>query len=320
MRNKFWRVYKVCAWVIENTLAVVELTKEGACMYHIVVNPKGGKGKGLKALKTVTKMFEQNGIEFCVHRTEYAHHATEIVRELSREPDCKLIVMGGDGSFNDVLCGIESFENVTLGLIPCGTGNDFARSSGHPTDVKKAVEIILKNEPQYIDYIQLGSVRSLNVVGAGMDVDVLLKYESMKSRNKINYYIALFDTLAKAKFHHLRITVDDGEPMERSVFMIGIGNGKFIGSGMPVCPDAKIDDGKLSIVIINELPKNRILGAALRFLKGTHVKMDVAEVLEGEKVLVEILDDSQFDTDGEVLPPIDKLEAKVVSGKLKVFR
>jgi len=55
-------------------------------------------------------------------------------------------------------------------------------------------------------------------------------------------------------------------------------------------------------------------------LKGTHVNLDVAEVFECDKVLVEILDDSQFDTDGEVLPPIDKLEAKVVSGKLKIFR
>lgn len=289
-------------------------------MYHIVVNPKGGKGKSMKALKTVSKILEQNNVEFCVHYTEYAHHATEIASELSREPDCKLIVMGGDGSFNEVLCGIENFENVTLGLIPCGTGNDFVRASGHPTNIKKAVEVILKNEPQYVDYIELGSVRSLNVVGAGMDVDVLLKYESMKSRNKINYYIALFDTLAKAKFHHLRITIDDNEPIERSVFMIGIGNGKYIGGGMPVCPDAKIDDGKLSVVIIGELPKNKILGAALRFLKGTHVKLDVAEVFECDKVLVEILDDSQFDTDGEVLPPIDKLEAKVVSGKLKIFR
>ena len=289
-------------------------------MYHIVVNPKGGKGKSLKALKTVSKILEQNNVEFCVHYTEYARHATEIARELSREPDCKLIVMGGDGSFNEVLCGIENFENVTLGLIPCGTGNDFVRASGHPTKVKKAVEVILKNEPQYVDYIELGSVRSLNVVGAGMDVDVLLKYESMKSRNKINYYIALFDTLAKAKFHHLRITIDDNEPIERSVFMIGIGNGKYIGGGMPVCPDAKIDDGKLSVVIIGELPKNKILGAALRFLKGTHVNLDVAEVFECDKVLVEILDDSQFDTDGEVLPPIDKLEAKVVSGKLRIFR
>lgn len=288
-------------------------------MYHIIVNPQGGKGKGLKALGTVSKMLSQSDIEFSVHYTEYAGHATEIAKELSKEVDCKILVMGGDGSFNEVLCGIEHFENVTLGLIPCGTGNDFVRSSGHPTNIKKAVEIVLKNEPQYVDYIQLSHGRSLNVLGAGMDVDVLLKYAEMKGKGKLKYYLALFDTLAHAKFHHLRITIDDGEPMERSVFMIGMGNGKYIGGGMPVCPDAEIADGKLSIVVINELPKNKILGAALKFLKGTHIYLDAAEVFEGTKVRVEILDDSRFEADGEILPQLPELQAEIVSNKLKVF-
>ena len=262
-------------------------------MYHIIVNPKGGKGKSIKALKKVLQILQENNLQHVLHYTEYRGHATELARELSREEDCKLIVLGGDGSFSEVVCGIENFENVTLGLIPCGTGNDFARTSGHPTNVQKAMDIILKGNVGYIDYIQLTNGRSLNVLGAGMDVDVLLKYESMKGKGKINYYLALFHTLTNAKFHHLRITVDDGEPMERSVFMIGIGNGKYIGGGMPVCPDAAIDDGKLSIVVINELPKNKILGAALKFLKGKHVNLAAAEVLEGHKVRVEILDDSR---------------------------
>jgi diacylglycerol kinase family enzyme len=108
--------------------------------------------------------------------------------------------------------------------------------------------------------------------------------------------------------------------MERSVFMIGIGNGQCIGGGMPVCPDAQIDDGKLSIVVINELPKNKILGAALSFLSGSHVKLPCTEVFEGQKILIEILDDSQFESDGEILPPMAQLEANIVSNKLKVFR
>ena len=289
-------------------------------MYHIIVNPRGGKGKSLKALKKVTQIFEEKGVQFETHYTEYVGHATILARELSREENCKLIVLGGDGSLNEVVCGIENFENVTLGIIPCGTGNDFARASGHSTNVQKAVDVILKNDAQYIDFIQLPNGRSLNVLGAGMDVDVLLKYAELNGKGKINYYRALFYTLSHAKFHHLKITIDDGEPMERSVFMIGVGNGQFIGGGMPVCPDAKIDDGKLSIVIINELPKNKILGAALKFLKGKHIYLDAAEVLEGQKVKIEVLDDSRFDADGEILPPTDSLEAHIVSNTLKVFR
>lgn len=295
-------------------------TKGGRKMYHIIVNPQGGKGRSLKALAKVCKILEQHNAEFCVHCTERKGHATEIARELSHEADCKLLVMGGDGSFNEVLCGIENFENVTLGLIPCGTGNDFVRASGHPSNLKKAMDVILRGETSYIDYIQLTNGRSLNVLGAGMDVDVLLKYESMKHKRKLNYYMALFHTLTHVKFHHMRVTIDDGEPMERSVFMIGIGNGRCIGGGMPVCPGAVIDDGKLNVVIINEIPKHQILWAVFTFLKGTHIKLACTEVFEGKKVQIEILDDSRFEADGEIAPPTTVLDAQVVSNTLKVFR
>lgn len=289
-------------------------------MYHIIVNPTGGKGKGLRALDKVCKILREHDAEFCVHHTARKGHATEIARELSREADCKLLVMGGDGSFNEVLCGIENFENVTLGLIPCGTGNDFVRASGHPSDIKKAMDVILRGETAYIDYIQLTNGRSLNVLGAGMDVDVLLKYESMKHKRKLNYYLSLFYTLTHVKFHHMRVTIDDGEPMERSVFMIGIGNGQCIGGGMPVCPGAVIDDSKLNVVIINEIPKRKILNAVFKFLKGTHIKLACTEVLEGKNVKIEILDDSRFEADGEILPQTPVLDAQVVSNTLKVFR
>ena len=69
-------------------------------MFDIIINPKGGKGKSLKALKTVEKLLKEHGEEYKVHNTEYAGHATVLARELSAKPDTKLIVMGGDGSFN----------------------------------------------------------------------------------------------------------------------------------------------------------------------------------------------------------------------------
>ena len=107
-------------------------------MYDIIVNPIGGKGKSLKALKEAEEVLKAHGALYTVHNTEYAGHATEIARELSRKPDTKLIVMGGDGSFNEVLNGIENFDNVTLGIVACGTGNDFIRASGHPSKRSRA--------------------------------------------------------------------------------------------------------------------------------------------------------------------------------------
>lgn len=288
-------------------------------MYHIIVNPQGGKGKSLKALKTVEELFKNNNAQFTVHKTEYAGHATEIAKELSKTPDTNIVVMGGDGSFHEVLCGIDNFDNVKLGLIACGSGNDFIKKSGHSTKIKDAVQTILNGKVGYVDYMELGKYRCLNVGGGGMDVDVLLKYASCKTlKGKAAYYYSLFYTLLHTRFHHLRITAD-GVTKDTSVFMIGVGNGGFIGGGIPICPNAVVDDGLLNVGFVNEMKKSKIIFRLFKFLKGKHVDTDWGGEYTAKKVTIEALDDSRFELDGEIIDDT-KLDIEVVHNKLKMFR
>lgn len=288
-------------------------------MYHIIVNPQGGKGKSLKALTTVEEIFKNNNAQYVVHKTEYAGHATEIARELSKTPDTNIVVMGGDGSFHEVLCGIDNFDNVTLGLVACGSGNDFIKKSGHSTNVKEAVQTILNGKVGFVDYMELGKYRCLNVGGGGMDVDVLLKYANCKTlKGKAAYYYSLFYTLLHTRFHHLRITVD-GVTKDTSVFMIGVGNGGFIGGGIPICPNAIVDDGLLNVGYVSEMEKSKIIFRLFKFLKGKHVGTDWGGEYTAKKVTIEALDDSRFELDGEIIEDT-KLDIEVVHNKLKMFR
>lgn len=288
-------------------------------MYHIIVNPQGGKGKSLKALTTVEEIFKNNNAQYVVHKTEYAGHATEIARELSKIPDTNIVVMGGDGSFHEVLCGIDNFDNVTLGLVACGSGNDFIKKSGHSTNVKEAVQTILNGKVGFVDYMELGEYRCLNVGGGGMDVDVLLKYANCKTlKGKAAYYYSLFYTLLHTRFHHLRITAD-GVTKDTSVFMIGVGNGGFIGGGIPICPNAIVDDGLLNVGYVSEMKKSKIIFRLFKFLKGKHVGTDWGGEYTAKKVTIEALDDSRFELDGEIIEDT-KLDIEVVHNKLKMFR
>ena len=288
-------------------------------MYHIIVNPQGGKGKSLKALTTVEEIFKNNNAQYVVHKTEYAGHATEIARELSKTPNTNIVVMGGDGSFHEVLCGIDNFDNVTLGLVACGSGNDFIKKSGHSTNVKEAVQTILNGKVGFVDYMELGKYRCLNVGGGGMDVDVLLKYANCKTlKGKAAYYYSLFYTLLHTRFHHLRITAD-GVTKDTSVFMIGVGNGSFIGGGIPICPNAIVDDGLLNVGYVSEMKKSKIIFRLFKFLKGKHVGTDWGGEYTAKKVTIEALDDSRFELDGEIIEDT-KLDIEVVHNKLKMFR
>lgn len=288
-------------------------------MYHIIVNPQGGKGKSLKALTTVEEIFKNNNAQYVVHKTEYAGHATEIARELSKIPDTNIVVMGGDGSFHEVLCGIDNFNNVTLGLVACGSGNDFIKKSGHSTNVKEAVQTILNGKVGFVDYMELGKYRCLNVGGGGMDVDVLLKYANCKTlKGKAAYYYSLLYTLLHTRFHHLRITAD-GVTKDTSVFMIGVGNGGFIGGGIPICPNAIVDDGLLNVGYVSEMKKSKIIFRLFKFLKGKHVGTDWGGEYTAKKVTIEALDDSRFELDGEIIEDT-KLDIEVVHNKLKMFR
>lgn len=292
-------------------------------MFHIIANlqsgKKSGKSKSAKALKKVEKILQDKNIEYAIHSTEYKGHATEIARELSHTPDTKILMLGGDGSFNEILNGIDNFENVTLGFVPCGTGNDFVSATKYPKKVDAAMKLILKGNEKYIDFIQLNDRRCLNVLGAGMDVDVLLKYEEMKCfHGKFKYFASLIYTLIHKKEHRLRLQIDDGEPMEKCVFMIGIGNGKSIGGGLPICPHAVHDDGKLSIVVVNDMKKSKIPFRLPSFLTGRHVYKSFSEEYEGTKIKINVLDDSQFEVDGEVFQS-PYIECHIVTKTLKVF-
>lgn len=290
-------------------------------MYYIIVNPIAGKGSSLVALKTVETILTGKEIKYKVLKTTHPNHAAELAKEICEKNDENsiIIAMGGDGTFNEILNGITDFSKVIVGFIPCGTGNDYVKATNIPKNVQKATELILKGNVGYTDFIQLENKRALNCAGSGMDVDVLLRYETMKAfHGKMKYYASLIDTLIHLRFHKMRITID-GKQMEKSVFLMVVANGKCIGGGMPISPESVVDDGKFNVVIINEVKKRKVLGLLIKFLKGKHLKDKATESYLADEVEIELLDDGATQVDGEVFKN-KVMKCKLIHNTLRTFK
>ncbi len=287
-------------------------------MYRIIVNPVAGKGRAVEVLAKTEEIFAKNGVEYDVHMTEKCGDATEITKELTKN-GADLVVLGGDGTFNEVLNGIVDFENTTVGFVPCGTGNDYVKATDIPTDTQKAVKRILDGKTGYTDFIDMNGKRCLNVAGGGMDTDVLVKYAEMKCfRGKAKYYASLISVLLHLKFHKVRVSIDGGAPAEKSVFLISIANGIYIGGGMPISPASVLNDGKLNVVIVNEIKPRKVLGLLLKFLKGKHVNEPCTEQYLCDSARIEMLDEGKVQADGEVMEE-KVLDCRIVHNTLRTY-
>ena len=286
-------------------------------MFDVIVNVNAGKGNAKAALALTKKMFDERKVEYRVHETKTLKEATELVKNLTTE-GCNLVVLGGDGTVNGVLNAVVNFEKTTIGFVPCGSGNDYVRCTDIPTDTKAAVERILAGKIGYTDFIEMGTKRCLNVAGGGMDTDTLTTYYKMKIKGKVGYYLSLLIVLAKLNFHKVRISIDGGEAAEKTVFMIGIANGKYIGGGMPISPNSDVNDGKLNVVIVNELKRSKVLAALLKFTKGAHINEPFTEEYLCDSVKLEMLDDCKVQADGEILDE-KVLECKIMHDTLRIF-
>jgi len=237
-------------------------------MYHIIFNPVAGKKKALKNLRIVERVLDERGIQFQVHQSREERDALNIARELTVAGENELIVLGGDGTLHEVLNGIADPTQCRLGLIPSGTGNDFAEKVGVPMDAEKALALILDGEAKETDYLAVGDKRCMNVAGVGMDVEVLERCKKGKLKGKIKYLMSLIQCLFA--FKGCRIEIISGERKETRDVLIGAAcNGAQFGGGISICPSAVVDDGKLNVVTVDCIGgKWKIIKAFITLMKG----------------------------------------------------
>ncbi len=248
-------------------------------MKHIfVLNPAAGKNGAAEALvPEIEAIFRERGEEPELYRTVSVGDATHFVRErcaASPEEELRFYSCGGDGTMNEILQGLYGFPNAALGVVPCGSGNDFIRS--FPELDFKDLRAQVEAEDHRIDLLRFNGTYSANLCSAGMDSDVCRLMTRFKRLPLVTGSGAYILALICVFFGHLgkkaHIELDDGRVLEENVLLLVMSNGGYYGGGWLSAPKFNVEDGLLDLCLIRKISRLKMARIIGRYKKGLHVE------------------------------------------------
>ena len=287
-------------------------------MFHFIYNPIAGHGRAARAREAISPRLVDVPHQF--HETHCRKHAVALVRSLTVSDDeCDIIAMGGDGTLNEALNGLHDPSRARLGLIPCGSGNDFAAAAGIPADPVAALSVILDGAAKYTDYMECSGVRGINAIGTGIDVDILRRYGRMKRlQGSAAYLASLISTVITYRAKRFDDVTGD-VPVSHEALIACAGNGRSFGGGIPICPDAKLDDGLLDVVIVDGIRKPAIPAAFVRLMQGRVADIKTAHIARQPSLKIAPKEPMPVQVDGEIYEALP-FDVHIIHNVLRFYR
>lgn len=307
-------------------------------MYHVIINPMSRSGKGLKIWKKeVEPAMHAAGVHyrsyFSRKEGDVARIATDILASTDERP-INIILLGGDGTVNEALQGMEDTSGVVLGYIPTGSSNDLARDLNIPTEPGKALELILHTgKPQVMDLGTItyddGSKRRF-AVSCGIGFDAAVCEEALHSNikkfcnkiglGKLTYLGIALKQLFAAKSVSCRLILDDDIPIDiRKLLFVTCMQHRYEGGGFMFCPDANASDGYMNLCTVGDVPKWLILLALPTAFKGKHYRFKGITPYRAKKVRIETSTKLWVHTDGEVCRRTDAFTVTCEQHAIKII-
>lgn len=315
-------------------------------MYHIIMNPTSKSGKGQSIWKKLENILSGKGILYKLYESTYTGHVTELTRQITSTGEAvSLIILGGDGTVNEALQGIEDFDKVNLGYIPTGSSNDLARAlrlSRNPEEL--LLQILDGTHAHMVDlgiltYESSSEVTSrlhkrpqhksrYFVVSSGIGFDAAVCEEALSSPikntlnrlklGKLTYLCIALKQLFAAKAISCEMILDDKKTLYVpkllfTAFMIH----PYEGGGFCFCPQALDSDGLLDLCVVGDLPKLLILFALPTAFFGRHYMFPKIEHYTASAVQLKTSAPLWVHTDGEVYLKSDLISVSCLKQRIR---
>ena len=296
----------------------------------VILNPTAGRGAGAQLSSQIVAYLSDYGLDFELATTNAPGHAAVLAREAVTRGQDRLLAVGGDGTFNEVLNGMlqagSTPDGPVLGVVPIGTGNDMAYGVGLPLDWQQASQVIAQGSTRVLDVGQVKCDNDADLFfgnGVGIGFDAIVNIESRKLKRLRGfplYFVALMKTLI-AYYHAPEITIHvDGEATVQSSLMISIMNGRRFGGGFYMTPEALMDDGLFDVCVTGKVARHKMVGFVPRFMRGTHVTDRRVTLTQGRRISVAIESPWAAHVDGEIYGVgARQLEVELIPQRLRIL-
>lgn len=269
---------------------------------RIIYNPTSGRELFRKHLPEVLEKMEKAGYETSCHATTGEGDAVLAAKSAVERNFDLIVAVGGDGTLNEVVSGISQFEKrPKIGLIPMGTTNDFARAVHIPRDINKAVDIILAGDSIPVDVGLMDSNRYfINIAGGGRLTELTYEVPSKLKTvlGQLAYYLKGIEMLPSIRSSKVRIEYD-GNVFEDQAMMFLIGLTNSVGGFEKLAPDASINDGKFTLMILKEVNMAEFIRLASLALRGEHLSDPHVIYTKASKISVTSEETVLLNLDGE---------------------
>lgn len=285
----------------------------------ILANPTSGRGRGARVLAETMEYLERNRLRYQVIASSSLAQSLSELSQISLSEYERVLVVGGDGMIHHVINTLakNTESAVPVGIVPAGTGNDFARALG--LDVKrpsKNLDLFLSSESKAVDLGEVNGTRFGAICSTGFDSIVNERANGMRwPQGRRKYDLAMIQELPRFKPRRYRITIDD-HIRDVQAMLIAVGNGSSYGGGMKVCPEANLNDGLLDVMILNPVPKFEFLRIFPKVYSGSHTSHPQVEVIRGREIHIE--GEAITYADGERIAPTP-VHIKVLPGALRTW-
>ncbi len=288
----------------------------------VVVNPVAGGGRMRALWPDIHALLADRFDAVELRETRAPGEAAALARELALDGFPLVIAAGGDGTVSETVDGLlqargESVATADLGIMPVGTGSDLARGLGIAGEPAALVARIAESKGRAVDagrvafvddHGALATRHFINIASLGVSGPTDRAVNAAKSGGRMSgKMVFLWHTvreLIRYRFQQVRVTVDDGAPVEATIALVAAANGRYFGGGMMIAPDAAIDDGQLEVIVVRGASKLKLISDLRLVYSGAHKSLGSCTFLRGKKVVVEPLGDpiangALLDIDGE---------------------